>query len=150
MPAHGRPSIQAMKVFNLCCAHDHQFEGWFSSEQDYLGQMENGLIECPVCGVKEVKKLPSAPRLNLSRGQLPQQSQAVTTRQEWLAVARMVMANTEDVGYGFAEEARRIHYKETAARNIRGVVSDEQYAALADEGIEVISIPLPEMPQSLH
>ncbi|WP_025916763.1 DUF1178 family protein [Herminiimonas sp. CN] len=140
-----------MKVFNLCCAHDHRFEGWFSSEQDYLAQTAGSRIECPICGTKEVQKLPSAPRLNLSRAQTPQRAQAATAQQEWLTVARQVMANTEDVGDGFADEARRIHYKETPARNIRGVASSEQHAALIDEGIEVMSIPLPGiLKQPLH
>lgn len=153
MPVRGQPSIRAMKVFNLCCAHDHRFEGWFSSEQDYLAQTAGRRIECPVCGTQEIQKLPSAPHLNLShlsRAQTPQQTQAAA-QQEWLTVARQVMANTEDVGDGFADEARRIHYKEMPARNIRGVASSEQHAALIDEGIEVMSIPLPGiLKQPLH
>ena len=55
-----------MKVFNLCCSGDHRFEGWFASADDYERQLGQGLVECPLCGDREVRKLLSAPRLNLS------------------------------------------------------------------------------------
>ncbi|TMH00761.1 MAG: DUF1178 family protein, partial [Betaproteobacteria bacterium] len=55
-----------MKVLNLRCAHDHRFEGWFASDDDYQSQRERGLVECPLCGDAAVERLPSAPRLNLS------------------------------------------------------------------------------------
>lgn len=54
-----------MKVFNLECTRGHGFEGWFGSEDDYVDQQARGLLECPLCGLREVRKLPAAPRLNL-------------------------------------------------------------------------------------
>jgi len=64
---------------------------------------------------------------------------------EWLKLMRHVMAHTEDVGERFAEEARRIHYNEAPERGIRGTASAEQTAALAEEGIAVMALPLPEV-----
>ena len=61
----------------------------------------------------------------------------------WLRMARRVMATTEDVGERFADEARRIHHDEAPARPIRGVATARQAAELADEGIEVMALPLP-------
>ena len=54
-----------MKVQNLHCSHDHAFEGWIGSEDDFQSQLGRGLVECPICGDTTVTKLPSAPRLNL-------------------------------------------------------------------------------------
>ena len=54
-----------------------------------------------------------------------------------------VLANTEDVGQRFAEEARRIHYGETEQRGIRGQASATERAALAEEGIDVLPLPMP-------
>lgn len=54
-----------MKVLNLRCSHQHLFEGWFGSEDDFQGQLARSLVECPLCGDKGIQKLPSAPRLNL-------------------------------------------------------------------------------------
>ena len=61
----------------------------------------------------------------------------------WMKVVRHVIANTEDVGPKFAEEARKIHYGETDHRNIRGQASREETEALLDEGIEVLPLPIP-------
>ena len=54
-----------MKVLNLQCAHQHSFEGWFASEDDFQSQLTRGLVECPMCTDKGIQKMPSAPRLNL-------------------------------------------------------------------------------------
>ena len=59
-------------------------------------------------------------------------------------MVRHVMANTEDVGTQFAEEARKIHYGEREERNIRGQATREETEALIDEGIDVTALPLPE------
>lgn len=146
-----------MKVFDLACEHDHRFEGWFGSAEAFDDQIGRGIVECPVCASKSVRRLPSAPRLNLSSTQArppetdqadrPQQVAAMPTPQQlqamWLKMARHLTENTEDVGERFADEARRIHYKETQERGIRGVTTPQQRAELEDEGIEVFSFPMP-------
>jgi hypothetical protein len=134
----------AMKVYNLSCQHDHRFEGWFSSEGDFASQLEKKLVSCPICESLDIKRLPSAPHLNLSTFQGPAPDDALRiVREQWMEIARKVVENTEDVGERFAEEARRIHYKESPERGIRGVASPDECNALAEEGIEVVSLPLP-------
>lgn len=152
-----------MKVLDLRCAAGHAFEGWFASEDDYGSQRERGLLDCPLCGNAEVVRLPSAPRLNLSGAREPASAQAPARAGETPraaapapavamalhggAVQRFVEAvaellnSTEDVGARFAEEARRIHYGESEAKAIRGQASAEEREALADEGIEVFTLP---------
>jgi hypothetical protein len=139
-----------MKVLNLQCAQRHGFEGWFGSEDDFRSQLERGLVECPMCGDTAIAKLPSAPRLNLGATAAPVSgTQDVATVPEadlqkaWLKMVRHVMANTEDVGERFAEEARRIHHGETAERGIRGQASREETQALLEEGIGVLRLPIP-------
>ena len=153
-----------MKVFDLRCAHEHTFEGWFGSEDDYLSQQARGLVSCPVCGDTAIVRMPSAPRLNLSgatsradatpaaasaqanpRAAGPEVTEARRELQTlWMKAVRHVMANTEDVGANFAEEARKIHYQEAPERNIRGTTSPEEAQALADEGIDILSLPVPD------
>ncbi|MBL8327490.1 MAG: DUF1178 family protein [Rubrivivax sp.] len=147
-----------MKVLDLRCANGHGFEGWFGSEEDFLDQNGRGLVECPLCSDRVIRRLPSAPRLNLSGSREPktvQRPAETTTAQpvrepvagdlqaQWVAAVRHALANTDDVGERFAEEARRIHYGEKQARGIRGVTSPEEREALRDEGIEVMSLPIP-------
>jgi hypothetical protein len=146
-----------MKVLDLQCAHAHGFEGWFGSEDDFTSQLARGLVTCPMCGDTTITKKLSAPRLNLGHGSAPagsageprQQVVAATDTQTalqaaWLGMAKRILANTEDVGTRFAEEARRIHYGETEHRGIRGQASRAETEALADEGIEVMQLALPE------
>ena len=59
-----------MKVLNLQCQHQHLFEGWFASEDDYQSQRSRDLVECPVCGDNSILKMLSAPRLNLLTSRL--------------------------------------------------------------------------------
>ena len=134
-----------MKVLNLGCAHEHRFEGWFGSDDDFTSQHERGLVECPLCGDKSIVRLPSAPRLNVSK-----QRDAVVVhdaesqrQSRWMQAVRQLMDNTEDVGERFPEEARRIHYGEIEQRGIRGRASAEDTEALREEGIEVLALAVP-------
>ena len=148
-----------MKVLNLLCTHDHAFEGWFASEDDYGSQRDRGLVDCPVCGNAEVLRLPSAPRLNLSGARAPEPASAQahaspapaqvtalagagTAARRFVEAVAELLNNTQDVGSRFAEEARRIHYGESEAKAIRGQTTPEEREALADEGIEVFTLPV--------
>jgi hypothetical protein len=138
-----------MKVLDLQCSQQHGFEGWFGSEEEFQDQLAGGLVECPLCGDSDVTKMLSAPRLNLGGGREPVARQQVATAPDatvqaaWMKMVRHVMANTEDVGERFPEEARRMHYGETEERGIRGQASAEETRALAEEGIGVLPLPIP-------
>lgn len=155
-----------MKVLDLQCPASHVFEGWFGSEDDFQGQLARGLVECPVCGDKQVTKKLTAARLNLSVGRAQQGAAAqasalsgapsapasppasaeampVALQAAWMKAVRHVMDHTEDVGERFAQEARRIHYGEAEERGIRGQASPEQTRELLEEGISVLPLPVP-------
>ena len=137
-----------MKVLNLQCSHGHGFEGWFASNEAFEAQLADGLVECPMCGGRDITKMLTAPRLNLGAGKeapaaSPQQEAAGQQHGRWLRAVRELMASTEDVGERFADEARKIHYGEVAERGIRGHATREESAALAEEGIAVMQIALP-------
>ena len=155
-----------MKVLNLRCAHDHRFEGWFASAADYESQCASGMVACPLCDDKTISRLPSAPRLNVSKQRHAEAREPASSAQsgetgepggpaatagaqvrmqaQWLRAVRQVLNSTEDVGDRFPEEARRIHYGEAQERGIRGRASREDAEALRDEGIEVTALAVPE------
>lgn len=58
-------------------------------------------------------------------------------------MARKIIANTEDVGTQFAQEARKMHYGEAHERAIRGQATQDEALELLDEGIDVMALPLP-------
>ena len=160
-----------MIVYNLSCDQNHPFEGWFGSAEDMASQRARGLLACPLCGSHAVQKMLSAPRLNLLSPQqraaavsadtaptadAPAGAAAQAAPQAMLApehaklaeMLREFVANTEDVGQKFPEEARRIHYKEAPARSIRGVASRKEAQALAEEGIEIAQLPFSVTPKN--
>ena len=145
-----------MKVLDLECGNGHTFEGWFGSGEDFFAQNTKGLVECPACGNAQIVKKLSAPRLNLGAVQ-PDESHsapkpagsgalavAPSATAAWMEAAKAVLANTDDVGNQFAQEARRIHYGESEARGIRGISTPDEAMELLDEGISVMPYLLPE------
>ena len=58
---------------------------------------------------------------------------------------KVVEDNAEYVGPRFAEEARKIHYKESEEKGIYGEASPSDVKELLDEGVEIHALPvLPE------
>lgn len=143
-----------MKVLDLHCAQQHVFEGWFSSEEDFLAQISEAAISCPMCGDRLVSKLPSAPRLNLGGvAQVKPGASIVDAAQlevmkamqnVWLETAKRILASTEDVGSRFTEVARKIHYGDIPERAIRGSATRAETESLMDEGIAVLPLILPD------
>jgi hypothetical protein len=144
-----------MIVFDLLCGNGHRFEGWFGSARDFASQKQRKLLSCPSCGTGEVKRVPSAARVNLGAPAPAKTEPGAKTPEmsgkDPFAIAQMLYSNmldelltkSEDVGKKFPEEARRIHYQETAARAIRGQATNEEHAELLEEGIPVARLPVP-------
>jgi hypothetical protein len=151
-----------MILFTLRCAADHHFEGWFRDNAAYDRQHRRGLIACPECGSNEVDKAPMAPRLGRShKGEAEAPRHVAPTepasppapsadaeapspaqvRRALQILRRHIERNCENVGSGFAEEARRIHKGEAKARGIYGDATQAETKALLEDGIEIASIP---------
>ena len=91
----------------------------------------------------EVRSEGAAPAAPTAQAELAQPS-LQQIQAAMMNMVRHVMANTEDVGNQFAEEARKIHYGESEERNIRGQATREETEALIDEGIDVMALPVPD------
>lgn len=146
--------------FTLRCDRGHEFEAWFRSSADY--EKSKGTA-CPLCGSEKVEKAPMAPALGRSakagkseRGEKPESADKVTLaaapdprqtaiREALKEMRRQVTENADYVGDRFAEEARKMHYKESAPRAIYGEATGDEASALAEEGIEFQ--PLPKLPE---
>jgi hypothetical protein len=146
-----------MIIFDLACADEHRFEGWFRSADDFSAQQARGLVSCPQCASVDIRRVPSA--IHVGGGVSGEASQTTApaaprdpvteagTPTAPLAVLKTiverVLANSENVGSAFPEEARRIHYHESPARPIHGEASTEDCEALREEGIDIVSLPFP-------
>lgn len=142
-----------MIVFNLVCSNDHRFEGWFGSAVDFERQQKAALLSCPVCGSSAITKALHAPYVNTGSAPKPDnkqpprpeagKAQYANIADDLAQLIEHVIANTEDVGDAFPEEARKIHYQEAPERRIRGNASNDQVEEMREEGIEVIALPIP-------
>ena len=128
-----------MIVYSLRCDQGHEFEGWFRDGAAYDKQSKAGKIACPDCASVKVEKAPMAPRL-ARQAKTPDLSPK-EIRQALLKMRKHIEANADYVGPNFAEEARKIHYGEVAAKSIYGESTAEEAQALAEEGIEFGRIP---------
>lgn len=144
--------------YRLRCSAEHEFEAWFQNSSAFEKQAESGLLSCPDCGSPEVSRALMAPALQGTRrdvrpvpappptdpseaDQKQVATNALALKQQLLSLRRKIEENFDNVGDRFAEEARKIHYGDTDPRGIYGDTTPEEREALADEGIEVGSIP---------
>lgn len=131
-----------MIKYQLRCAADHEFEGWFRDSADFDAQAGEGFIECPACGSADVRKAVMAPaiaRRSNARSDAIRRDivQAMTRARDY------VEKNFDYVGEKFPEEARKIHYGETEERGIYGEATGRQVKELVDEGVSVAPMPGP-------
>ena len=146
--------------YQLRCSQDHEFDGWFKDSATFDRQAKRSLVECPHCGDSKVTRalmapavstresappppvpapVPAAPQATqpmAAAGKIPAEVYAVLQR-----MRAEVEKNCDYVGPEFAEEARRIHRGDSDKRGIYGETTKDEAEALADEGIEIASIP---------
>jgi hypothetical protein len=135
--------------YALTCDREHEFEGWFGASADFDDQQARGLIECPVCASKAVRKAIMAPAVagTKKKGQdiAPAQSQAVMM-EAMGRIRRHVEENFDDVGDAFATEARAIHEGRSEDRGIYGQATSKEVRDLVEDGVPIAPLP-PEAPK---
>ncbi|HEY2752417.1 DUF1178 family protein [Phenylobacterium sp.] len=136
--------------YALLCEQEHDFEGWFGASADFDDQQARGLVECPVCGSKAVRKAIMAPALvgtKRTSRDLQAQAQNRTMMMEAMGrIRRHVEENFDDVGDAFASEARAIHEGRSEDRGIYGQASPAEVRDLLEDGVPVAPLP-PEPPK---
>ena len=75
--------------------------------------------------------------------QAAQSSPSLEQQAFFLNAVRHVLANTEDVGDRFANQARAMHYGDAEPRSIRGQATQREAVELIEEGIDVMALPMP-------
>jgi hypothetical protein len=132
--------------FSLQCSQGHRFDAWFRNAAAYDEQQARGIVTCAQCGDGHVEKAPMAPsvartdtdRVPLSSATHPD---AAKFREFLRHYRKTVMAEAENVGDRFAEEARKIHFEEAEARGIYGEATRDEVAGLLEDGISFLPLP---------
>jgi hypothetical protein len=130
-----------MIVFDLRCARDHRFEGWFDKIDDLESQLAQGQIACPSCGDINIERVLSPVSIKKKKSPTDETKSAYKT---WQNLCRYVQDNFEDVGHNFAKEALKVHYGHGEERNIRGVTTETEEDMLKKEGVPFVKIPMPQ------
>ena len=132
--------------FSLNCDHDHTFEAWFRSNDDFDTQKKRGFVDCPTCGSSKVQKALMAPAVSTGKKRekiaLAMNEMQKKAMAEIKALSEKIRENADYVGDKFAEEARKIHFGETAARGIYGEATLDEAKSLAEDGVGFMPIPV--------
>ncbi|MFI4950701.1 MAG: DUF1178 family protein, partial [Caulobacterales bacterium] len=111
---------------------------------DFDDQQARGLLECPLCATKAVRKAIMAPAVagtkRSSAEPLGGDNQAMMM-EAMGRLRRHVEDNFDDVGDAFASEARAIHEGRSEDRGIYGQATSAEVKALVDDGVPVAPLP---------
>jgi hypothetical protein len=147
--------------YQLRCDQDHEFDGWFNDSTGFEKQAKRGLIECPTCGATKVERALMTPAVSTREAPRPRPPAPVqqvpppdapTGPPAGMPIPAKMIAllqrmrehvekNCDYLGPEFAAEARKIHRGEAEERGIYGETTPDEAEALAEEGIEIRSIP---------
>jgi hypothetical protein len=141
-----------MIKYALACEQAHDFESWFPSSDAFETQRQRGFVTCPYCNSAEVEKQIMAPRIARTDkapepGRQTQPVAALSEKEQEIramirAVREHVLQNAENVGRGFAEEARKMHYGEAEERAIYGEAEGAEVRSLLEDGVPVLPLPV--------
>lgn len=130
--------------YALLCDREHEFEGWFAASADFDEQQARGLIECPVCASKAVRKAIMAPAVAGTKSRSQNNSPAQNHQMMMEAMSRVrrhVEENFDDVGDAFAAEARAIHEGRSEDRGIYGQATSQEVRELVEDGVPIAPLP---------
>jgi len=134
-----------MIKYNLKCHNDHEFESWFSNSREYEKLNKKALLECIYCSSKKINKSIMAPTiLNLKE----KNKQIGTINQDFkdeknnlLNLRKYIEKNFDYVGKNFSKKVREVYYDKKNKKAIYGLTTSKEREELAEEGIDLLSIP---------
>ena len=133
-----------MIKYNLKCKNKHEFESWFSSSKEFEKLKSKKIIECTLCGTKNVQKSIMSPSV-ISKEQKEKNIKSnryiKKIRKDLLKMRSFIEKNFKYVGDNLPQEVRNIYYDKSKNKNIYGKATLEETEELREEGIELTTIP---------
>ena len=134
-----------MIKYNLKCKNDHEFESWFSDSEEFDKLNKKNLLECIFCSSKKITKSIMAPMIS----NLKDKSEKIEIinknlkkeKTQLLELRNHIEKNFEYVGNDFGKKVREIYYDKKSQKGIYGTTTSEEREELAEEGIDLLSIP---------
>ena len=134
-----------MIKYNLKCKNNHEFESWFLDSNEFEKLNKKKLLECIFCSSKKITKSIMAP--SVSSRSLKESSKNFLNKRlsneksELLKIRGYIEKNFEFVGNKLSQRVREVYYDKNSKKSIYGTATPEEREELADEGIDLLSIP---------
>ena len=147
-------------LYQLRCVNQHTFEGWFPSIEQFDSQKEQGMLQCPMCGILKVDRDIMSPRLGKTKKEknkklkhdqrLQQLQQQVQSGNEMMVGTRVkdmmrtvrdiIKRECEFVGDRFVEEVKKYELGDRDDK-FYGTPSKKEARKLMDEGVDLFVVP---------
>ena len=134
-----------MIKYILKCEKDHEFESWFSNSDEFERLKIKNLLECIYCPSNTIQKSIMSPMISSTKQKEESykffNNKILEEKDKLLKLRKYVEKNFEFVGDKFSKKVREVYYDKKNKKNIYGTVSLDEKEELAEEGIDLFSIP---------
>jgi hypothetical protein len=134
-----------MIKYNLKCSNGHEFKSWFSDSNEFEKLNKKKLLECIYCSSKKIQKSIMAPMVfggKLKEDDVNFLNEKLSSeKNELLQIRKYIEKNFEFVGDKFSQKVREVYYDKKTRKTIYGTTTPEERDELAEEGIDLLSIP---------
>ena len=134
-----------MIKYILKCNKNHEFESWFSNSVEFDKLNKRQLLECIYCSSKKISKSIMSPMIsNLSnkKEKIKEIDKGVIEEKNKLfQLRKYIETNFDYVGKDFSKKVREVYYDKKNKKAIYGTTTHEERKELAEEGIDLLSIP---------
>ena len=134
-----------MIKYNLKCSNGHEFKSWFSDSKEFDKLNKKKLLDCIYCSSKKIQKSIMAPMISgrqLKEDNANFLNQKLSSKKnELLQIRKYIEKNFEFVGDKFSQKVREVYYDKKNRKMIYGTTTPEERDELAEEGIDLLSIP---------
>ena len=135
-----------MIKYNLKCHNEHEFESWFSNSKEFDKLNKKNLLDCIYCSSKKISKSIMSPMISNSKNKSDQQMDITDNtvkneKQNLLELRKFIEKNFDYVGKDFSKKVREVYYDKKNNKAIYGTATFKEREELAEEGIDLLSIP---------
>tara|TARA_B100000963_G_scaffold329814_1_gene319488 strand:- start:6969 stop:7388 length:420 start_codon:yes stop_codon:yes gene_type:complete len=133
-----------MIKYNLKCQNDHEFESWFSNSLEFEKLKKKNLLECIYCASKKIEKSIMAPMVSSFKNNDEidfLNDNFKKEKNQLLQLRKYIEKNFDFVGKDFSKKVREVYYDKKNKKAIYGTATFKEREELAEEGIDLLSIP---------
>ena len=134
-----------MIKYNLKCHNNHNFESWFADSKEFDNLNKKKLLGCIYCSSSKISKSIMAPMVSNTKKR-KDENQVIneilkSEKNNLLQIRKYIEKNFEYVGENFSRKVREVYYDKKNNKSIYGIATPKEREELAEEGIDLLSIP---------